>query len=67
MSNKLFIANSADDTPLIYGDFSNNTVTVNDNLVITGTFSDGNYTFDTNGNVKLLVRRISQDSNNQIC
>ena len=49
-----FIANSSDNTPLIYGDFSNNTVTVNDNLVVTGTFSDGNYIFDSNGNVSGL-------------
>ena len=54
ISNKLYISNTTDDTPLIYGDFSNNAVTVNDNLVITGTFSDGNYTFDTNGNVSGL-------------
>ena len=54
VTNKLFIANSADSTPLIYGDFSNNTVTINDNLAITGTFTDGNYTFDTNGNVSGL-------------
>jgi len=54
VSNKLYIANSSDDTPLIYGDFATNTVTINDNLVITGTFTDGNYTFDTNGNVSGL-------------
>jgi hypothetical protein len=54
VSNKLYIANSSDNTPLIYGDFSNNTVTVNDNLVVTGTFSDGNYIFDSNGNVSGL-------------
>ena len=54
VANKLFIANSADSTPLIYGDFSNNIVTINDNLAITGTFTDGNYTFDTNGNVSGL-------------
>ena len=39
---------------MIYGDFSNNIVTINDNLVITGTFTDGNYTFDTSGNVSGL-------------
>ena len=54
ISNKLYIANSSGNSPLIYGDFSNKTVTVNDNLIITGTFSDGNYTFDTNGNVSGL-------------
>jgi hypothetical protein len=54
VSNKLYIANSSDDTPLIYGDFATNTLTINDNLVITGTFTDGNYTFDTNGNVSGL-------------
>ena len=31
-SNKLYIANSNTDTPLIYGDFSSNTLTVNGNL-----------------------------------
>ena len=51
VANKLFIANSADSTPLIYGDFSDNIVTINDNLAISGTFTDGNYTFDTFGNV----------------
>ena len=54
VSNKLYIANSSGNSPLVYGDFSNRTITVNDNLVITGTFSDGNYTFDTNGNVSGL-------------
>ena len=62
ISNKLYIANTTDDTPLIYGDFSNNTVTVNDNLVITGTLSDGNYTFDTNGNVSGLGTITSSDN-----
>ena len=54
VANKLFISNTADSTPLIYGDFSNNIVTINDNLAITGTFTDGNYTFDTDGNVSGL-------------
>ena len=54
VSNKLFIGNASGNTPLIYGDFSNNIVTINDNLAITGTFTDGNYTFDTNGNVSGL-------------
>ena len=54
VSNKLYIDNSKTNTPLIYGDFSSNTVSINDNLVITGSFSDGNYTFDTNGNVSGL-------------
>ena len=61
VSNKLFISNVSDDTPLIYGDFSNNRVTIYDNLVITGTFSDGNYTFDTNGNVSDLGTISSSD------
>ena len=54
VSNKLYIDNSKTNTPLIYGDFSSNTVSINDNLVITGSFSDGSYTFDTNGNVSGL-------------
>ena len=54
VSNQLFISNSADNSPLIHGNFSNNTVTINDNLAITGTFSSSNYTFDTNGNVSGL-------------
>ena len=54
VSNKLYIANGSGNTPLIYGDFTNKIVTINDNLVITGTFTDGNYTFDTNGNVSGL-------------
>ena len=63
VSNKLFISNGADDTPLIYGNFSNNTVTVNDNLAITGTFSSSNYTFDANGNVSELGTISSSDIN----
>ena len=51
VDNKLYINNNKSNTPLIYGDFSSNTVTINDNLAITGIFSDGNYTFDTSGNV----------------
>jgi len=51
VSNKLYISNNADDTPLIYGDFSNNTLTVNDNLIVNGSLSGGNYSIDSNGNV----------------
>ena len=54
VSNKLYINNSSSNTPLIYGDFSSNTVSINNNLVITGSFSDGNYTFDSSGNVSGL-------------
>jgi hypothetical protein len=36
-SNKLYIANSSTTTPLIYGDFGTNDVTVNGNLTVTGT------------------------------
>ena len=61
VSNQLFISNSADNSPLIHGDFSNNTVTINDNLAITGTFSSSNYTFDTNGNVSGLGTISSSD------
>ena len=63
VSNKLFISNGSDDTPLIHGNFSNNTVTVNDNLAITGTFSSSNYTFDANGNVSGLGTISSSDIN----
>jgi hypothetical protein len=35
-SNKLYIANSADTTPLIYGDFSTDTVTINTTLSMAG-------------------------------
>ena len=61
VSNQLFISNSADNSPLIHGDFSSNTVTINDNLAITGTFSSSNYTFDTNGNVSGLGTISSSD------
>ena len=61
VSNQLFISNSADNSPLIHGNFSNNTVTINDNLAITGTFSSSNYTFDTNGNVSGLGTISSSD------
>ena len=54
VSDKLYISNGSGDTPLIYGDFTNKIVTINENLVITGTLTDGNYTFDTNGNVSGL-------------
>ena len=33
-SNKLYIANSADTTPLIYGDFSTDAVTINEDLTV---------------------------------
>src|SRR5262249_53010949 len=32
-SNKLYIDNSSSSTPLIYGDFSTNSVTINDSLI----------------------------------
>ncbi len=54
VADRLYIDNSATNSPLIYGDFDSNIVTINDNLVITGTFSDGNFTFDTHGNVTNL-------------
>mgnify|MGYP007000083745 len=50
---KLYINNSSG-TPLIAGDFSSNEVTINGSLDITGTFSNGTYTFATNGNVNGL-------------
>jgi hypothetical protein len=40
-SNKLYIANSSTSTPLIGGDFSAGTVTVNGSLTTTGTFKVG--------------------------
>ena len=54
VTDRLYIDNSATNSPLIYGDFDSNIVTINDNLTITGYFTDGNYTFDTNGNVSGL-------------
>ncbi|OFY29766.1 MAG: hypothetical protein A2X01_14805 [Bacteroidetes bacterium GWF2_35_48] len=38
-SNKLYIANSNTATPLIYGDFSTNTVRINSNLNINGVYT----------------------------
>ena len=35
-SNKLYIANSETDTPLIYGEFDNRTMTINGNLKVVG-------------------------------
>ena len=61
ITDRLYIDNSATNKPLIYGDFDSNIVTINDNLVITGTFTDGNYTFDTNGNVSGLGTIASND------
>lgn len=40
-SNKLIIDNSSTYSPLIYGDFSTNDLTVNGNLDVTGTLSKG--------------------------
>lgn len=37
VSNKLYIANTDDTTPLIYGEFDNDLVTINGNLGVTGT------------------------------
>tara|TARA_B100000989_G_scaffold183529_1_gene138134 strand:- start:2166 stop:3434 length:1269 start_codon:yes stop_codon:yes gene_type:complete len=54
VADRLYIDNSATNSPLIYGDFDSNIVTINDNLVITGTFTDGNFIFDTHGNVTNL-------------
>jgi len=38
-SNKLYIENSASSTPLIWGDFANDSVRINGDLVVTGDFS----------------------------
>jgi len=54
VSNQLYIANSSSNTPLIHGDFSTNTVTINDDLVINGSFSGSNYSIDSNGNASGL-------------
>ena len=41
VSNTLYIDNSDDATPLIYGDFSTDTVTINNTLVVNGSFNYG--------------------------
>jgi len=56
VSNTLYIDNSDDATPLIYGDFSTDDITINGDLNVTGTYSQngtvgvtGVYTFYTGG------------------
>lgn len=55
-SNTLYIDNSDDATPLIYGDFSTDDITINGDLNVTGIYSQGGtagvtgvYTFYTGG------------------
>jgi len=50
--NKLYISNHETDTPLIFGDFSTNSVTVNGNLQITGGNPEAGkvFTCDAGGN-----------------
>ena len=77
VANKLFIANSADSTPLIYGDFANNTVTINEDLTvaddltiagdatITGSISTSSGTISTqSGNISTSSGNISTSSGN---
>ncbi len=40
-SNKLYISNSSTDTPLIFGDFNSNLVSLNGDVAIGSTFADG--------------------------
>ncbi len=44
VSNKLFISNGSDDTPLIYDDFSNNSVFINGTISSSDITSSGNIT-----------------------
>ena len=77
VANKLFIANSADSTPLIYGDFANNTVTINEDLTvaddltiagdatITGSISTSSGTISTqSGNISTSSGNISASNSN---
>lgn len=58
-SNKLYISNSSSDFPLIFGDFTSKTLTINDNLIVEkdltlpdlNTGSNSNLTIDDMGKV----------------
>ena len=63
VANKLFIANSADSTPLIYGDFSNNTVTINDDLTVADDLIVAGNAIAT-GNISTQSGNISTQSGN---
>ena len=70
VANKLFIANSADSTPLIYGDFANNTVTINedltvaDDLTISGDATITGNILTSSGNISTQSGNISTVSGN---
>jgi len=51
--NKMWIDIARTDTPLIYGDFATDTITINGNLVVTGTLtgSPAVFTEDANSNI----------------
>ena len=49
-SDKLYIANSDTQTPLLYGDFSQSLLRVNGNLDVTGSFSFEGVSFDDQNN-----------------
>ncbi|MBI9037240.1 MAG: hypothetical protein JEY97_03835 [Bacteroidales bacterium] len=49
-SNKLYISNSSTDTPLIYGDFSSNILSINGDVAIGTTFASG-YKLSVDGKI----------------
>lgn len=77
VSNKLYIGNSSGSTPLIYGDFTNKIVTINDNLTVaddltvagdatvTGSISTSSGTISTqSGNITTNSGNITTSSGN---
>ena len=49
--NKLYISNSSDNTPLIYGEFDNDFVRINGDFEVTGILYDDNHDAGTSGQV----------------
>jgi len=53
-SNKLYIDNSSTTTPLIYGDFSTNTLTIHDSLIVNESGNDADSRFEGSTDANLL-------------
>ena len=59
LENELYIHNGESDTPLIHGDFNTTTLTINGDLVVTGSFPGGVPNGGTAG--QILVKQSSTD------
>ena len=51
-SDKLYIDNSTTSTPLIYGDFNSNNITINGRLGVNGVLPGTTYELDVNGEIR---------------